>query len=118
MAPFGGSQGSLPGAEALGVLPYGMARLAKLAFDGGDLTPLWRSLYDRFVGGTDEAAALMDLATIEQLFGNDAAALACQKAALERGRLYRSPSARRRPHCGSSPSPRPATSARTRRSNS
>ncbi len=93
MAPFGASQGSLPGAEALGVLPYGIARLAKLAFDGGDLTPLWRSLYDRFVGGTDEAAALMDLATIEQLFGNDAAALACQKAALERGRLYRSPSA-------------------------
>ena len=93
MAPFGGSQGNLSDADSASVLPYGMARLAKLAFDGGDLKPLWRGLYDRFVAGRDEAAALMDLATIEQLFGNEAAAQACQKAALERSLLYRSPQA-------------------------
>ncbi len=97
MTAFGGSQDILPGAQALGVLPYGLARLAKLAFDGGDLKPVWQGLYDRFVGGRDEAASLMDLATIEQLFGNEAAALACQKAALERGLLYRSPAATAEP---------------------
>ncbi len=97
MAAFGGSEGSLPGAQAPGVLPYGVARLAKLAFDGGDLKPLWQGLYDRFVAGRDEAASLMDLATIEQLFGNEAAALACRNAALERELLYRSPAATAEP---------------------
>ena len=97
MAAFGGSEGSLAGVKAPGVLPYGVARLAKLAFDGGDLKPLWQGLYDRFVAGRDEAASLMDLATIEQLFGNEAAALACQNAALERERLYRSPAATAEP---------------------
>jgi len=93
MAAFGGSEQSLPGAQTPGVLPYGMARLAKLAFDGGDLKPVWQGLYDRFVGGQNEAASLMDLATIEELSGNAAGALACQKAALERGHLFRSPAA-------------------------
>jgi glutathione synthase/RimK-type ligase-like ATP-grasp enzyme len=93
MAPLGGSQTNLPAAGAAGLLPYGMARLAKLAFDGADLKPLWRELYDRFMAGSDEAGSLMDLATVEQLFGNGAAALACQKAALERVPLYRSPAA-------------------------
>ena len=73
----------------------GVARLSKLAFDGGDLMPLWRSLIDRYVTGDCDAAALMDLATLEQLLGNSEGGLACQRAALERGQLYRSPGAER-----------------------
>jgi len=92
MAPFG-AEDRLPGTAVPAVLPYGTARLAKLAFEGADLKPAWRTLYDRFVAGTEESASLMDLATIEQLCGNEAAALTCQRAALERGSLFRSPTA-------------------------
>jgi glutathione synthase/RimK-type ligase-like ATP-grasp enzyme len=79
------------------LLPFGMARLSKIAFDGGDLKPVWQALYDRFATGHDEAASLMDLATIEELLGNAPAARACQKAALARSRLYRLPSAEAAP---------------------
>ncbi|HUZ74286.1 MAG TPA: hypothetical protein VMU87_14990 [Stellaceae bacterium] len=72
-------------------MPIGIARLSKLAFDGADLKPLWRGLLDQFVTGEDEVAALMDLATLEQIFGNVAGGIAFQKAALKRRRLFHSP---------------------------
>jgi glutathione synthase/RimK-type ligase-like ATP-grasp enzyme len=97
MSPLAGAQGSARLVEAEAARPIGIARLSKLAFDGADLTPLWRALLDRFVTGADEAGTLMDLATLEQLFGNVEGGLACQRLALERARLYRAPAAAERP---------------------
>jgi glutathione synthase/RimK-type ligase-like ATP-grasp enzyme len=94
MSPFGESEPRAAGGPAAAAQPIGIARLSKLAFGGADLKPLWRGLIDRFIAGESDAAALMDLATIEQLFGNVAGGIACQRAALERSRLYRLPSAK------------------------
>lgn len=71
--------------------PLGVAKLSKMMFDGEDLTPLWRDLVGKYIYCHDDAAALMDLATIEQLFGNLEDGLARQAEALELTRLYRSP---------------------------
>jgi glutathione synthase/RimK-type ligase-like ATP-grasp enzyme len=71
--------------------PMGVARLSKMMFDGEDLNPLWRELIGKYIYQRDDAAALMDLATVEQLFGNLEDGLARQREALELCRLYRSP---------------------------
>ena len=71
----------------------GLASLAKRAFDGGDLGPLSSDLIRRMIAEPENAAVLMDLATIEHLYGNRADALDLQRRALERQRLYRRPSA-------------------------
>jgi glutathione synthase/RimK-type ligase-like ATP-grasp enzyme len=89
MSPFG--EAGARSASAGAAQPIGIARLSKLVFDGADLQPLWSDLLDRFVTGESDAAALMDLATLEQLFGNVEGGIACQRAALDRLRLYRSP---------------------------
>ena len=47
----------------------GLPTLAKLAFDGGDLAPLWNELVLRARKNPNDAAALMDLSTIAQLQG-------------------------------------------------
>jgi hypothetical protein len=72
--------------------PIGLASLAKRAFDGGDLGALSSELIGRMISEPENAAVLMDLATIEQLYGNRADALDLQLRALERQRLYRRPS--------------------------
>ena len=87
MPPLGSSHWSEPAPAA----PMGLARLAKLAFEGADLTPLRRALHERCSASRDDAAALLDLSLIEQLTGNLASGLACQHAALGRTRLFRSP---------------------------
>ena len=92
MSPFGESSRA-PGATAAAAQPIGIARLSKLVFDGADLKPLWRDLVDGFVTGESDAGALMDLATLEQLFGNVEGGIAFQRAALDRLHLYRSPGA-------------------------
>ncbi len=74
--------------------PIGLAALAKRAFDGDDLTPLSSELIRRMIVEPDNAAVLMDLATIEHLFGNRADALDLQTRALERQRVYRRPAAK------------------------
>ena len=85
-------------AAAMGPMtPIGVARLSKKMFDGEDLTPLWRELIGKYVYEPNDAAALMDLATIEQLFGNREDGLARQAEALEICRLYRSPDLTRSP---------------------
>jgi hypothetical protein len=78
-------------AETQGAMPMGVARLSKMMFDGVDLTPLWRELIGKYVYHRDDAAALMDLATVEQLFGNQEDGLARQAEALDLCRVYRSP---------------------------
>ena len=72
-------------------MPMGIARLSKLAFDGADLKSVLHGLRDQAASGGAGPAALMDLATLEQLFGNVENGIACQAAALEQRRLYRSP---------------------------
>src|SRR6185437_8556535 len=70
-----------------------VAKLSKLAFDGADLGPLRSELLDKYVFEPDNAAALMDLAVIEQLLGNVEDGLGRQQEALTLCRLYRSPCA-------------------------
>jgi glutathione synthase/RimK-type ligase-like ATP-grasp enzyme len=71
--------------------PLGAARLMKLAFDGVDLLPLRLELMDRYIFASGDVAALMDLAVVEQIFGNRAIGLDCQAEALKTCRLFRSP---------------------------
>jgi hypothetical protein len=71
----------------------GLASLAKRAFDGGDLGPLSSDLIRRMIAEPENAGVLMDLATIEHLYGNRGDALDLQRRALERRRIYRRPSA-------------------------
>ncbi|HJT07725.1 MAG TPA: hypothetical protein VJ747_12410 [Stellaceae bacterium] len=71
--------------------PTGVAKLSKMMFDGVDLRPLWSELVGRYVYRQDDAAALLDLAILEQLFGNLDAGLARQAEALLLCRIYRSP---------------------------
>jgi hypothetical protein len=78
--------------------PIGAATLMKLAFGGVDLLPLRLRLIDRYIFEPNNAAALMDLAVVEQIFGNLDIGLARQAEALNLCRLYRSP--------GSAASPR------------
>jgi len=73
--------------------PLGVARLSKIAFDGGDLRPLRSQLLDKYVFEPDNAAALMDLAMIEQLLGNLGDGLARQQEALALRRIFHSPCA-------------------------
>ena len=72
-------------------VPIGLARLAKLAFDGGDLAPLADELTARALAAPPDPAALMDLSTIAQLTGRRDDRLMLQMAALSRRRVYRQP---------------------------
>ena len=71
--------------------PTGIAKLSKMMFDGVDLGPLWRELIGKYIHSQDDAAALLDLSILEQLFGNLDVGLARQAEALRLCRLYRSP---------------------------
>jgi hypothetical protein len=71
----------------------GMARLAKMAFDGGDLRPLWRELIAKLHNGTAEAGEGLDLSLIAQLLGDKPMGLTIQQEVLKSHRLYRSPCA-------------------------
>ncbi len=71
----------------------GMARLAKMAFDGKDLRPLWRELIAKLYNGTAEAGEGLDLSLIAQLLGDKQSGLAIQHEVLKSHQLYRSPCA-------------------------
>jgi hypothetical protein len=71
----------------------GLPRLAKLAFDGCDLAPVWNELVLRVRDNPNDATALMDLSTIAQLQGRPGDRLALQAMALKLSRLYRQPPA-------------------------
>jgi hypothetical protein len=90
-------ESGVSGGESGLATPIGVARLSKMMFDGQDLTPLWRELIGRYVYKRDDVAALMDLAVVEQLFGNLEDGLARQAEALELCRVYASP------HAGAAP---------------
>ena len=78
-------------------MPLGIAQLSKLAFEGADLGPLHSQLLDKYIFEPDNAAALMDLSTIEQIFGNVADGLSRQSEALRLRQVYRSPCASDKP---------------------
>jgi hypothetical protein len=69
----------------------GMAKLAKLAFDGGNLRPLRQELIERIQNGTAEAGEGLDLSLIVQLLGDKQAGLEVQHEVLKAHRLFRVP---------------------------
>ncbi len=75
----------------------GMAKLAKMAFDGKDLRPLWRELIAKLHNGTVEAGEGLDLSLIAQLLGDKPMGLSLQREVLKSHRLYRSPCASSNP---------------------
>ncbi|HML13686.1 MAG TPA: hypothetical protein VK456_10290 [Xanthobacteraceae bacterium] len=72
-------------------VPIGLARLAKLAFEGHDLAPLVDELSARALAAPPDPAALMDLSTIAQLTGRRDDRVTLQMAALSIERVYRQP---------------------------
>ena len=75
----------------------GMARLAKMAFDGKDLRPMWRDLIAKLLDGTAEVGEGLDLSLIAQLLGDKQAGLAIQHEILNSHQLFRSPCLTRQP---------------------
>jgi hypothetical protein len=75
----------------------GMARLAKLAFDGLDLRPMWHDLIAKLVDGTAQAGEGLDLSLIAQLLGDKPAGLAIQQEVLASHQLFRSPCVAKQP---------------------
>ncbi|SHL56514.1 Glutathione synthase/RimK-type ligase, ATP-grasp superfamily [Bradyrhizobium lablabi] len=75
----------------------GMAKLAKLAFDGLDLRPMWHELIAKLVDGTAQAGEGLDLSLIAQLLGDKPAGLAIQQEVLASHQLFRSPCAAKQP---------------------
>jgi hypothetical protein len=69
----------------------GMARLAKLAFDGVNLRPLWAELMKKLLDGTADAGEGLDLALIAQLLGDKETGLTIQREVLLSHQLYRLP---------------------------
>jgi hypothetical protein len=69
----------------------GMAKLAKRAFDGEDLRPLWRTLVKKLLDGTADAGEGLDLSLIAQLLGDKQSGLTIQHEVLLSHQLYRMP---------------------------
>jgi glutathione synthase/RimK-type ligase-like ATP-grasp enzyme len=73
--------------------PIGIPALAKLAFDGIDLAPVWNCLVDHVNQFPADAAAFMDLSTIAHIQGRPQDRLMLQARALDLQRVYRQPPA-------------------------
>jgi hypothetical protein len=69
----------------------GLAKLAKMAFDGSDLRPLWHELMAKVTAGEATAEDAMDLSLIAQLLGDKQAGLTIQSVVLARHQLFKSP---------------------------
>jgi hypothetical protein len=74
----------------------GLAKLAKMSFDGADIAPIWEELTRRLSddNGTDDGskyAALLDMCMIDQMRGSSERGLQFQALALEECRLYQMP---------------------------
>jgi hypothetical protein len=75
----------------------GVARLAKMSFDGVNLRPLWHELMEQTTDDASGAGVGLDLSIIAQLLGDKATGLAIQDEVLGYQRLYRSPCSAARP---------------------
>jgi hypothetical protein len=71
----------------------GLAALSRLAFEGGDLQPLFAELQARAGAADPDPAAMMDAATLLLLSGDRDNGLAVQDLALSHRRLYVRPGA-------------------------
>ncbi|HEY0523479.1 MAG TPA: hypothetical protein VGD08_08820 [Stellaceae bacterium] len=78
-------------AECSPATPIGLAALARMAFDGIDMNPLLERLIARVTSDSQDVASLLDLSTIELLFGRRENGLRLQMQALAAERLYRRP---------------------------
>jgi len=76
----------------------GIAKLAKLAFDGQDIRSIWQELMARLLDGTADAGEGLDLSLLAQLLGDKPAGLAIQREVLLAHRLFRTPCASKTPH--------------------
>lgn len=83
--------------KTLSVGRIGVAKLAKLSFDGVDLRPLWHDLMEKVTDDAAGAGIGMDLSLIAQLLGDKKTGLAIQKEILAYQRLFRSPCAAPKP---------------------
>jgi hypothetical protein len=75
----------------------GLAKLAKMAFDGVSLEPLRQDLTDKLASGTADAGVGLDLSLIAQLSGQKEIGLLIQNQVLAVHQLFRSPCAVARP---------------------
>jgi hypothetical protein len=69
----------------------GLARLARLVFEGADLTPTWNGLVERVGADPADAAALLDLSTLLLLTGQRDQGLGLQAQAVALQSCYRRP---------------------------
>lgn len=70
-------------------IPIGLPVLAKMAFEGRELAPVWNQLVHRVTDAPNDAAALLDLSTIAHLQGRREDRLALQSEALKLQQVYR-----------------------------
>src|ERR1700722_18511576 len=75
----------------------GMARLAKMAFDGKDLRPIWATLIGKLLDGTADPGEGLDLSLIAQLLGDKRTGLVLQHEMLTSHQLFRSPCVAKQP---------------------
>src|SRR5215472_10556527 len=75
----------------------GVARLAKMSYDGVNLRPLWHQLMEKTTDEPSGAGIGLDLSIIAQLLGDKATGLAIQDEVLAYQRLYRSPCSAAKP---------------------
>jgi hypothetical protein len=74
-------------------VPIGLPTLAKMAFDGCDLAPVWNHLVHRVTNSPEDAAAFIDLSIIAHLQGRRDDRIQLQREALKLQRVYRQPPA-------------------------
>jgi hypothetical protein len=81
--------------DSAGDLPevIGMAALARAAFDGEDLNPIWNRLIERIGLDAADAGALMDASTLLFLTGDRERGLRFQSQAMALSRAFRCPAA-------------------------
>jgi hypothetical protein len=75
----------------------GIAKLAKLAFDGKDIRSIWQALMAKLLDGSGNAGEGLDLSLLAQLLGDKPAGLAIQHDVLLTHRLFRMPCASKSP---------------------
>jgi hypothetical protein len=75
----------------------GVAKLAKLAFDGNDMNPLWADMVSKLKADPTDVDTAMDLSIVAQLTEQKTLGLELQAQALAVRALYRSPCAAERP---------------------
>ena len=69
----------------------GVAKLTRLAFEGGDLGALWNDLLESTYDQPADTGVIMDLSVLAQILGDPQSGARLQDGALQVDRLYRMP---------------------------